>query len=744
MSITPDKAPETLLASDPNALFLKRTDEINELLDSGASLSGHERNCFFLNTGGGKFATASATSGFDFYDDARVVARSDWDHDGDIDLWFANRTAPRLRFLQNNGANGTHFIALRLQGTSANRDAIGARVEIKIGGRTLLRSLRAGEGFLGQSSKWLHFGLGADTKCEALTVHWPGGKSETFAGVAADSWFKLVQGTGKARRWQPPRRTSALVEKPFVLPPASEMAAVRLSARMRIPELTCFDANGAPQRIAPAANRGLFVSLWASWCPACISEFTEITAHAEDLKKAGIDVLALSVNGLGEGEESTFAEGETRLQKLGFKGVHRKSDPNLLEQLRIIANRIIAQSGPLPLPSGFLLDANGEVAAFYRGPASIQHLLDTASTLAFTDPVKVFRTSLPYPGTWIGEPRQYPINRLVNEFIDAGFTDTGLAFARKQEKSFSKPSDFAEVFSRVGNRHAAKNDLNTAIRYYREALERDNDSPTIHFNLGIAYERQKSIQQALMEYRRAIELDPTITVAHLNRGAILGRSGDAKQRKEGIASLTEAVRLNPNLAASHYHLGMALERAGQFTAAFKHYRQAALLAPDHLGNAMQLAHLIERAGNFEEALKEYQKIREIHSESVQAAFQSAVVLEKMKRPAEAVSDYRECLKLQPDYIPGLNNLAWLMATSEDPRIRKPAESVQLATRAAKLTEYRQASILDTLATAQAAAGRTGDATATLEKAIPLAHEAGQDAFALELERKRKQYQGLRK
>ena len=96
MSITPDKAPETLLASDPNALFLKRTDEINELLDSGASLSGHERNCFFLNTGGGKFATASATRGFDFYDDARVVARSDWDHDGDIDLWFANRTAPRL------------------------------------------------------------------------------------------------------------------------------------------------------------------------------------------------------------------------------------------------------------------------------------------------------------------------------------------------------------------------------------------------------------------------------------------------------------------------------------------------------------------------------------------------------------------------------------------------------------------------------------------------------------------------
>jgi len=115
MSITPDKAPESLLASDPNALFLKRTDEINELLDSGASLSGHERNCFFLNTGDGRFATASATSGFDFYDDARAVARSDWDQDGDIDLLFANRTAPRLRFFKNESSN-SNFVSVKLIG----------------------------------------------------------------------------------------------------------------------------------------------------------------------------------------------------------------------------------------------------------------------------------------------------------------------------------------------------------------------------------------------------------------------------------------------------------------------------------------------------------------------------------------------------------------------------------------------------------------------------------------------------
>ena len=199
MSITPDKAPESLLASDPNALFLQRTDEINELLDSGASLSGHERNCFFLNTGDGHFATASATSGFDFYDDARAVAKCDWDQDGDLDLFFANRTAPRLRFLKNTASNAGNKLSVRLVGTTSNRDAIGARIILHSGDRKILRGLRAGEGFLGQSSKWLHFGLGESETIDSIDVHWPGGSMETFNDLKPNTRIILQQGNKLAK-----------------------------------------------------------------------------------------------------------------------------------------------------------------------------------------------------------------------------------------------------------------------------------------------------------------------------------------------------------------------------------------------------------------------------------------------------------------------------------------------------------------------------------------------------------------
>ncbi len=143
------------------------------MLRRGRSFSGRERNCAYLNLGnskegGPRYANISALSGFDFADDARALAIADWDHDGDLDVWVSNRNTPQLRFLRNDNTSGRHFLSLKLvgSGTTTNRDAIGARVEVVIAKPKsdirhpkLIKTLRAGEGFLAQSSKWLHFGL---------------------------------------------------------------------------------------------------------------------------------------------------------------------------------------------------------------------------------------------------------------------------------------------------------------------------------------------------------------------------------------------------------------------------------------------------------------------------------------------------------------------------------------------------------------------------------------------------------
>ena len=180
---------------------------------TGRSFSGRERNCFFLNTGDnpaaqGRFANISAVSGLDYPDDGRAVALVDWDHDGDLDMWISNRNAPRLRLMRNEFPTGNNFLMLRLEGNgkTTNRDAIGARVEVvyeNVGSKAphpkSIKTLRAGEGFLAQSSKWIHFGLGDTDAIKMVTVRWPGGELEQFTGIAANHRYRLVQGSGVAK-----------------------------------------------------------------------------------------------------------------------------------------------------------------------------------------------------------------------------------------------------------------------------------------------------------------------------------------------------------------------------------------------------------------------------------------------------------------------------------------------------------------------------------------------------------------
>ena len=88
----------------------------------------------------------------------------------------------------------------------------------------------------------------------------------------------------------------------------------------------------------------------------------------------------------------------------------------------------------------------------------------------------------------------------------------------------------------------------------------------------------------------------------------------------------------------------------------------------------------------------------------------------------------------------MNNLAWILATCPDEQVRDPAEALQLAQRAAALTEHANASILDTLAGAQAAAGQFDHAISTARRAMTMAHDAGHSALAEQVKQRLQLYE----
>ena len=91
--------------------------------------------------------------------------------------------------------------------------------------------------------------------------------------------------------------------------------------------------------------------------------------------------------------------------------------------------------------------------------------------------------------------------------------------------------------------------------------------------------------------------------------------------------------------------------------------------------------------------------------------------------AEARSQLYDAIRLRPDYVDALSDLAWMLATASDARVRDAAEALRLAKHAADLTGQRDAGILETLAAAYAEGGQFDDAVRTVEQAIELCDPA---------------------
>ena len=212
------QSPHQVVASDVAADYTNAWDQITRWTEEGRGWSGHERNSFFLNTKDGRFADASSVFGWDCADDGRGIATTDWDHDGDLDVWTTARSAPRVRLLRNDyvtdaNRKASHFLSVKLAGVTDNRDAVGARIVVELqkhGKATrLTKTIRAGEGFLSQHSKRIHFGLGDHDAKVDVTIRWPSGETQTYQDLLPDNHYDFVQGQAQATAWIRPSPATA-------------------------------------------------------------------------------------------------------------------------------------------------------------------------------------------------------------------------------------------------------------------------------------------------------------------------------------------------------------------------------------------------------------------------------------------------------------------------------------------------------------------------------------------------------
>lgn len=152
--------------------------DVNSWPDIGnRSWSGFQKKRLFHNLGDGTFREIGADAGVDNDRDGRGIGVIDLDNDGLLDLVQTNADQSPIVY-HNVSQNTGNWIELKLIGTKSNRDGIGARVKVQAGGLTQIRELDGGNGYAGESSRRIHFGIGSAPKIDRLQIHWPSGRLE--------------------------------------------------------------------------------------------------------------------------------------------------------------------------------------------------------------------------------------------------------------------------------------------------------------------------------------------------------------------------------------------------------------------------------------------------------------------------------------------------------------------------------------------------------------------------------------
>ncbi|MDL1874957.1 tetratricopeptide repeat protein [Cytophagia bacterium CHB2] len=256
-----------------------------------------------------------------------------------------------------------------------------------------------------------------------------------------------------------------------------------------------------------------------------------------------------------------------------------------------------------------------------------------------------------------------------------------------------------------------------AMEKFRQALELEPTHGGALGNLVSLLLKQGKIDQAFPLAEKLVELYPDYPNFQTYLALILASKQELTRAKVHFENV---LRLRAGDPVAHNQLGLISEQQGDEIAAAKHYEQALASYGAFAEARYNLGKLRFTQGRYAEAQAYFEQALASQPDYLAALLYLGMAQQELGNDLAAQAQYEKALAIAPDHVDVLNNLAWLLAISNDRQIRNPAEALRLARQAAELTQYKGYRVLGTLAAAAAATGDFAEAVKWQTRAVELA------------------------
>ena len=252
------------------------------------------------------------------------------------------------------------------------------------------------------------------------------------------------------------------------------------------------------------------------------------------------------------------------------------------------------------------------------------------------------------------------------------------------------------------------------------------------FDAAVQLSEKKQFDAAVPAWQKAVALDPDDSRAHNNLGIALagaGKMGDA------IAEYRRSLTLNAHSSQTENNLGSALAEQGNLDEAKQHFEKALEINPDNASAELNLGNALSaEGGHIEEAIELLRKGLEVAPNSPDGQNGLGVALAHAGNLEEATEHLLKAVALVPGDAGYRFNLGRVLAAQG-----KFADALPQFEEAARLTNRQDPAVLQMLAAMESETGRYADAVATVEAALKIARQQGNDALGASLEANLERY-----